>query len=39
MKRRKFLGSYGGDGLPLSVTNNNDGIVNNASLAKQTLLE
>ncbi len=38
MKRRKFLGSYGGGALPPSVVNNNDGIVNNVSLAKQTLL-
>jgi hypothetical protein len=38
MKRRKFLGSYGGGVLPLSVTNNNDEIVNNVSLVKQTLL-
>jgi len=39
MKRRKFSRSYVGGALSFSVTNNNDGIVNNASLVKQTLLE
>jgi hypothetical protein len=36
---KNFLGSYGGGALPLSITNNNNGTLNDASSTKQTLLK
>jgi len=39
MKKITFPRSYGGGAFNNTFTNNNDGTVNNASLAKQTLLE
>jgi hypothetical protein len=36
---KNFLGSYGDGVLPLSITNNNNGTLNDASSTKQTLLK